>query len=417
VYVRGKSKATLIINGASGSYGSSIVRYSIIGGGYSSTASSFTTGVLNTIGTNTFTATITDSRGRTATKTVTCSVVDYFTPRISYVEAYRCTSAGVIDENGTYIKVKADFTYASVSGKNTFSSNVSYAVYDSISWSTPVAITNNAYSSAIGGGAISIDNSYTVKFRVADYFTSHEVYETIPTPAVTMDFKKGGKGIGIGKVSQTDNLLDVAWNTNVDGDLYVGKRSYLNGLVDISGFTSIYNGMNVSNDANFYKDIYVTGWIRCLGQTGVYFQNYGGGLYMNDSTWLRSYNNKSIYTGGEMNASGGFTVSGTAVVGYGSGTYGEYIRFYDGTQICWRTYSSTFKCTTQYGSIFYANQNLTFPASFISTPAVFATLRSTGVSWCAVNSISTSSCSVRAINGVSAELTGEIIIVAIGRWK
>lgn len=295
VYVRGKSKATLTINGASGSYGSSIVRYSISGGGYSSTASSFTTGVLNTIGTNTFTATITDSRGRTATKTVTCSVVDYFTPRISYVEAYRCTSAGVIDENGTYIKVKADFTYASVSGKNTFSSNVSYAVYDSISWSTPVAITNNAYSSAIGGGAISIDNSYTVKFRVADYFTSHEVYETIPTPTVTMDFKKGGKGIGIGKVSQTDNLLDVAWNTNVDGDLYVGKRSYLNGLVDISGFTSIYSGMNVSQDVNFYKNIYVTEWIRCLGTTGVFFQNYGGGFNMSDTTWIRTYGSKNFY--------------------------------------------------------------------------------------------------------------------------
>lgn len=295
VYVKGKSKATLTINGASGSYGSNIVRYSISGGGYSTTSSSFTTGVLNTVGTNTFIATITDSRGRTATKTVTCSVVDYFAPHISYTEAFRCNSSGVADENGKYIKVKASFTYASVSGKNTLTSNVSYSVYNSGSFSTPVSITNNTYSSAIGGGAISIDNSYIVKFRVADYFTSHEVYEDIPTPSVTMDFKKGGKGIGIGKVSQTDNLLDVAWNTSLDGDLSVAKRSYLDGLVDVSGFASFYSGMNVSNDVNFYKNIYVTEWVRCLGTTGIFFENYGGGIRMNDTSWIRTYGSKNFY--------------------------------------------------------------------------------------------------------------------------
>ncbi|MFR3266389.1 MAG: DUF859 family phage minor structural protein [Blautia massiliensis (ex Durand et al. 2017)] len=63
IYVQTKSKATLTINGAAGSYGSTISSYSITGGGYTSTASSFTTGFLNTSGTVTFTATVTDSEG------------------------------------------------------------------------------------------------------------------------------------------------------------------------------------------------------------------------------------------------------------------------------------------------------------------------------------------------------------------
>ena len=43
IYVQSKSKATLAINGAAGVYGSTISSYEISGGGFSSTASSFTT--------------------------------------------------------------------------------------------------------------------------------------------------------------------------------------------------------------------------------------------------------------------------------------------------------------------------------------------------------------------------------------
>lgn len=50
IYVQNKSKATVKINGAAGAYGSTISSYSISGGGYSSTASSFTTGFLTSSG-------------------------------------------------------------------------------------------------------------------------------------------------------------------------------------------------------------------------------------------------------------------------------------------------------------------------------------------------------------------------------
>lgn len=37
-------------------------------------------------------------------------------------------------------------------------------------------------------------------------------------------------------------------------------------------------------------------WIYTTGNTGWYNSTYAGGWYMSDSTWLRSYNDKSIYT-------------------------------------------------------------------------------------------------------------------------
>lgn len=57
IYVQTKSKAKLTVNGAAGSYGSEIASYSITGGGFASSAASFTTGYLNSYGNITFTCT------------------------------------------------------------------------------------------------------------------------------------------------------------------------------------------------------------------------------------------------------------------------------------------------------------------------------------------------------------------------
>jgi len=105
IYVYGKSKATISISGAAGAYGSTIKSYSIttspsVG---STTASSFTTGTIYSYGTITVTAKVTDTRGRTATKTTTFYVYYYAAPYFSSVEAYRCNSSGTQDDAaGTY---------------------------------------------------------------------------------------------------------------------------------------------------------------------------------------------------------------------------------------------------------------------------------------------------------------------------
>lgn len=52
-------------------------------------------------------------------------------------------------------------------------------------------------------------------------------------------------------------------------------------------------------DGGSYGTVTLSNWVRTTGQTGWYSQTYGGGVYMIDTTWLRSYNNKSFYTAGE----------------------------------------------------------------------------------------------------------------------
>ena len=46
--------------------------------------------------------------------------------------------------------------------------------------------------------------------------------------------------------------------------------------------------------------IYSNSWFRSYGQTGWYNQTYAGGIYMLDTSWVRVYNDKGFYTGGEI---------------------------------------------------------------------------------------------------------------------
>jgi shufflon protein len=67
-------------------------------------------------------------------------------------------------------------------------------------------------------------------------------------------------------------------------------------------------------------DVHSTGWLRTDGQTGWYSQTYGGGWYMSDTTWIRAYGDKGVWTGtGLLGSDGGLTVgyggSGPAALG------------------------------------------------------------------------------------------------------
>lgn len=222
IYVQSKSKATLTINGAAGAYGSTISSYSITGGGYSSTASSFTTGFLNTSGTITFTASVTDSRGRvSANATVTISVVAYSAPSFSKYISQRCNSAGTASDSGTYVKSTVNFSYASCSSKNTITTATYYRKTTETSWTNASKTFTSGTAFTFGGGNISAESSYEVKFKLTDAFTSIEVTDTLSTASVVMDFKSGGLGVAVGKVAETDKCFEVsdAWDVKVYGML------------------------------------------------------------------------------------------------------------------------------------------------------------------------------------------------------
>ena len=280
IYVRGKSKATIEIVGAAGIYGSKISKYDISGDGQSGTSSKLTTEVLNNSGTVTFKGVITDSRGRTASKSVSITVVDYDTPKITDFTVQRCTKEGVLNDEGTYVKITPKWVYSSVNSKNTISAKVDYKTTSATSWGTATTVTTSGSSYIIGGGSISADTTYDVRLTVSDVFDTVSKTVTIPTAKTTLDFKSGGTGIAIGKVCERDGL-EVDWDASflkkltvkgvltVENDATVTKKLTVKGGLAVEDSVTITKKLTVNDSLTVVKGV-IANTIQCTNINGMH---------------------------------------------------------------------------------------------------------------------------------------------------
>ena len=258
IYVQTKSKATLKIEGEAGSYGSTVKSYTISGGGYSGTASTLTTGFLNSAGTVTFTATITDSRGRVSdAKTVSISVVAYSAPCFSSYQSQRATSNGTVNDDGTYIKGLVSYGFASCSSKNSVTRKTEYRKSGAADWTNASVSFSSGTAFTFGGGSISTETSYEIRYTITDAFSSVSVIDVVSTAAVVMDFKSGGKGVAIGKVSETDNCFEVSekWDVKVYGKLLNEYIKQAIGAIYPVG--SIYMSVKNTNPSTYFGGTWV----------------------------------------------------------------------------------------------------------------------------------------------------------------
>lgn len=218
LYVKGMGKAKLTLSGASGAYGSSITSYTITGGGWTATNGALTTGTLASAGNITFTATVTDSRGRKASTTRTISVIDYTKPGVAVCDVYRCDADGNRKKAGTYFAVGINASYSAITG-NTLSITARYKKQSESSYGTAANVTNNG-KTVIGGGNIGASTTYDVLVTVADKYNSLSIPRTLSTKSVLQSFKRSA-GAAIGKVAELANWLDIAWHTRIRGNLQV----------------------------------------------------------------------------------------------------------------------------------------------------------------------------------------------------
>ena len=313
IYVRTKSKVIVRITGAAGTYGSTIKSYSISGGGYSGTGSSLTTGFLNTAGTVTFTAKITDSRGRTATKTASITVTDYAPPVLSSVAGFRCDAEGTEQDDGNYIFLTANFSGSVLDGKNPVTGEYRYKA-EGGDWSgfSPLVSGEPAVFAATG------DATFTVQVQVSDTFSSFTQNIVVNSIRFIMDFKAGGTGVSFGKAAEYDDILESAWRlilhqTGAD-QIILQKKSGeagnavrftdpLSELQDdwkISQYASEQGTSNslrfMTNSGSDSPDDYASAMILYAGKTAEFFGTVKANsdvvtpkIGMNDRTYLAFY--------------------------------------------------------------------------------------------------------------------------------
>jgi hypothetical protein len=112
------------------------------------------------------------------------------------------------------------------------------------------------------------------------------------------------------------NDLDNEWMIYCYRNSYT--KLYFNGSEKLetinTGVTIKGNGKTTGSfeaDGRIYADngCHVRGdWLRVNGVNGLYFESYGGGWHMNDSSWVKSYNGKGVYTTGAFYTDGNRSV-------------------------------------------------------------------------------------------------------------
>jgi hypothetical protein len=106
-----------------------------------------------------------------------------------------------------------------------------------------------------------------------------------------------------------------ALSTRYLGINATAKNSEKLGNVAASSFARKDIAETFNEGVNFNKGIHVrSDWVRVDGNSGIYFQSYGGGWHMDDSTFIKAYGGKSIYTSGMVRADSGIQVDGKWVV-------------------------------------------------------------------------------------------------------
>ena len=103
----------------------------------------------------------------------------------------------------------------------------------------------------------------------------------------------------------------------------------------------------------------------------------------------------------------------------GSNSNGNWIRFQDGTQICWIENSVNWSIGTAYGSLYIGTIGWTYPAAFVSTPSVSLHAKwSTSSSWVGgvtpgLTSVAANLMDIASRSSASSIFSG----IAIGMWK
>lgn len=210
---------------ADGTYGSSIASYTI-SGGYneviesSSNSLDYTGDAISESGGITFTVVVTDSRGYSSepmTASPSINFQSYSEPSILSFSAQRNYS--VTSEGRTTITVKGNWQYDSVNDndnkpvtavliyKRNGSNGSSWIRYGDITQQINTSIPIEYPSGGSADVGFPETNAYDFRLVVTDALGKMAISQVlVPTVEVLLDFKAGGKGLGIGRVAESDRL-------------------------------------------------------------------------------------------------------------------------------------------------------------------------------------------------------------------
>lgn len=170
----------------------------------------------------------------------------YTAPRINNLSADRCNSSGTLTDEGTYAKVTCSWA----TDKTVSAVKIEWKLSTATTWSSvnvTATGTSGSVNYVVGSGGLSTENTYDLRVTVTDSLGSSTSAVSIAPMAYVIDFRNGGKGIGIGGPADA-NYMHVYMQAKFD--------NYLNfrGNADHAGVESFNGPVYFNNTAHFRDD-------------------------------------------------------------------------------------------------------------------------------------------------------------------
>ena len=217
-YVQGKSGVTATMSGVSAQYGASIVSTSISVMTYGATGTgdlTLNSGLLNQAGSIDVVFTATDSRGMTATQTVTLTVEAYEPPKLGSLSVNRCDSDGTADPMGEYGGYSCTWSGTDLGGQNAIVA--SWSVRQNGTTDTPVQMVSDASSGASGvladsSGAYVLNRAHAweIILTIADSYTSVSFTGVIGSAQFVRTVNRKLNAVAYGKTAEHQDSFEVA---------------------------------------------------------------------------------------------------------------------------------------------------------------------------------------------------------------
>ena len=169
-------------------------------------------------GSLTCTVTVTDSRGRTASKSATVTFVPYAAPKFTTCVSERCLADGTVDNDGTYFKSTTAVSFSTCNGKNSITVTVKYKKTDAVVYGSEATIEPGV--NTCGNNDLDTEFSYDVMYEITDQFCTVSFTDYISTATYLMHFLHGGKGVAFGHKATMENYLDCAFKALFRDDVF-----------------------------------------------------------------------------------------------------------------------------------------------------------------------------------------------------
>ena len=401
-----------VASGATANDGKTIKRYIFTLSGQErirTSVGSVTFGPINAGTNQTLRVTVEDSAGLRSSVTKTVTVIPYSPPEIQY-EANRVGSI----ENNTILKVSGSIS--SLGGKNALQlTQYRYRRTGTTNWSSTFTINRSVSGTNFTGRNVTINldsgHEWEIEVIVSDKVLTRRVYLTVSRGKPVMFLDEEYDRLGIGKYPERGSL-------DLEGEMYASGSINLvpfvtGGLPKLKIFSADSNGHS---------------YIEYMGN------DQQRKAYMGISTTQHNH-----FTVNNENADGDILLSSgtgrvrvgwTDIVESGANQNGGWVRFYDGTQICWKEGFNVSGQTTDPNVL---TGRWTFPIEFVADtgqvegrPAGFVTKNEYSNSAVLRGSSSASRVNkggrtmdayLQLQTGGSSSWSHGVRVMAIGRWK